>query len=241
MFTAEHQYMTVIGDAYGGTERWQFGLRLSSNGSNAAIAAAVAPEIEAFFMGAGPNYASSGGGGQFLTPTTHRLTEVKVARVLSTGLYSPTEPAASYFYVPARIGAGGPAPAGQVAQNSLCVTLLTALPRGLASKGRLFLPPGRDYLPGPDGLLVAADALRICNAVRTLIYRINAIPVAGEVQIMSKGKAVATYNATRKRVEYDYPNAGATNVVTSVRCGRVVDTQRRRRRSLNETAVNSTV
>jgi hypothetical protein len=164
---------------------------------------------------------------------THRLTEVKVARIGIDGTYPDNDAAYSHFYIPPIVGDFTP-PTGQSAQQTLCVTLTTAVPRGLASKGRVFLPPSYWYKPGTDGLLVAADALKIGKSIQRLINEINANAVVGNVAIYSRGKGVAAYDAAHKRVEYTYPNPGASNVVTGVKVGRVIDTQRRRRRSLPE-------
>jgi hypothetical protein len=92
-----HQYVTVIGDAYGGLEHWQFGLRLSLNaGNNTNVALALAPHVQNWWLAAAPYYGQPIQG-QFASPTTHRLSEVKVATINLDGTYT-NEAAYSHFY-----------------------------------------------------------------------------------------------------------------------------------------------
>jgi hypothetical protein len=231
MYPEQHQYLTVIGDSYSAAERWQFGLRLSDGGvSNQVTAEAISDDVEAWWRGAAPYIA---GTDQFLSTNTHRLTECKVARIQQDGTYPDNDPSYSHFFLPPIVGQVVHSDF-QIAQESVAVTLTTALPRGYASKGRIYLPPSYHYAPAADGLLTVADATALANSVRKLINAINANTVVGNVMIYSKGKGVPSYNQARNRIEYTWPNAGASQVVTGVRVGRVVDTQRRRRRSLAE-------
>jgi hypothetical protein len=231
-FPEQHQYMTVIGDCYGSAERWQFGMRLTDGGvSNQVTAEAISDDVEAWWRGT-TGYTSSN---QFLPISTHRLTELKVARIQPDGTYPDTDPSYSHFYVPPIVGPAIPKD-GTVPQNTIAVTLTTALPRGYASKGRIYLPPSQLYVVTTGtGLIPVTYADQIRDSIRILINAINANTVVGNVAIYSRGKGVPTFNSVKNRIEYTYPNPGASNVVTGVRVGRVVDTQRRRRRSLPET------
>lgn len=230
-FPEQHQYMTVIGDAYNSAERWQFGMRLTDGGvSNQVTAEAISDDVEAWWRGT-TGYTTAN---QFLANSSHRLTELKVARIQPDGTYPDTDPSYSHFYVPPIAGPALPKD-GTVAQNTIAVTLTTALPRGYASKGRIYLPPSQLYVPNQTtGIIDAINADKIRDSIRTLINAINANTVVGNVAIYSRGKGVPTFNSVKNRIEYSYPNPGASNVVTGVRVGRVIDTQRRRRRSLTE-------
>lgn len=231
-YPEQHQYMTVIGDAYNAAERWQFGLRLSDGGvSNQVTAEAISDDVEAWWRGAAPYVV---GTDDFKSTDSHRLTELKVARIQPDGTYPDADPSYSHFYLPPILGQVVHS-AWELPQATIAATLTTALPRGYASKGRIYLPPSYLYSPQADGLVTAAVALQIANSVKKLINAINANTVVGNVMIYSKGKGVPTYNSARNRIEYSWPNPGASQVVTGVRIGRVVDTQRRRRRSLPET------
>lgn len=229
-FPVQHQYVSVIGDAFNSTERWQFGFRITDGGvSNQETALAISDDVENWYR-PNPPY---GAGNIFNSLATHRLTELKVARIGVDGKYPPGEASYSHFYLPPIAGMTGK-PAGMTAQDTTAVTLTTAVPRGLASKGRIYLPPHAQALPGADGLVPAATIEPVLQSMRTLINAINANAVVGNVAIFSRGRGVPAYDAEHNRIEYTYPNPGAFNVVTGVAMGRVVDTQRRRRRQLTE-------
>lgn len=233
-FTAVHHYISVIGDAYASAERWQFGLRVGLGNAvpgNAAIALALSDDVS--------NWWSLAGGQFFGSVQTHRLVELKVATIDTDGEYLAGTYSASHFYVPP-IQGGTLAPPGQVAQNSIVATLTTAIPRGLASKGRIYLPPSAHQTPAVDGLLSITIAKRIADSVKTLINGINADPTVGDVSVFSRGPAERGPDLPNGKPTYTYPNPGVTQVVTGVSVGRVVDTQRRRRRSLAELPVAAT-
>lgn len=230
-FPNAHGYVSVIGSAYGGTERWQFGFRIDpAPVGNQATADSLAPYIQAWWHGDAPYV---GGVDVFGSLTTHTLDEVKVAQIDVDGKYKLDVPSASHFFVPTIAGVSAPN-AGQLPQGTVVATLTTDVPRGLASKGRMFLPPSANYLIGTDGRMTASQADKIRDSMLRLIRAINADSLIGNVTVFSQGRGVPTYNADKKRVEYTFPNPGAKHVVTGVRVGRVVDTQRRRRRSLVE-------
>lgn len=218
-----HMYLTVLGDAYGATEHWQFGLRLTDGGVSGQVTAdACRPVINTWWANVNNNFSE-----------THRLTSVKCARIDVDGHYPPSEVAGESFQTPSTPGPVAWSSSQQtIPQNSICLTLTTAVPRGHASKGRVYLPPQINDVQS-DGLLLATDALSIATNFRGLINSLNALSVVGNVIIASRGKGVFTYDDKGHR-HATFPNPGAQNNVTGVQIGRVVDTQRRRRRSLNE-------
>jgi hypothetical protein len=227
-----HGYVSVIGSAYGGTEKWQFGFRIDpAPVGNQATADTIAPYVQAWWKATAPYVA---GVDRFGSLTTHTLDEVKVAQIDVDGKYKLDVPSASHFFVPVLVGTDAPA-AGQLPQGTVVATLTTALPRGLASKGRIFLPPSSEYLPGADGRIPVGGADHLRDSVLKLIRAINGDALVGNVTVFSRGRGVPAYNADKHRVEYTFPNPGSKQIVTGVRVGRVVDTQRRRRRSLLET------
>lgn len=229
-YTEQHYYVSVIGDAYSTAEKWQFGFRLR-NGPDAidVVAEAMATTISNWFTDVG----ATANVDQMRFSNAHRLTELKIAKIDTNGLYLDGTESYSHFYATPPTGTVAPL-AGELPQNSVAVTLLTAKPRGLASRGRIFLPPSALYAPGTDGRLTVAGATQLATGVKRLINNINTLTNVTSVAVFSKGKGVAAYDATHKRVTYTYPNAGATENVTGVGVGRVVDTVRRRRRQLVE-------
>lgn len=218
-----HMYLTVLGDAYGGTEKWQFGLRLTDGGVSGQVTAdAAAGPIQTWWSNVNNGFIA-----------THRLVSVKCAQIDVDGHYPPTVVSGEHFYVPPVAGPTAWASNQQaIPQNSICVTLTTAVPRGHASKGRVFLPP-QIFDVQSDGLLSVADATTVAQGFRDLIYQLNAVSTIGNVIIASRGKGVFTYD-DKGHKHATFPNPGAQNNVTGTAVGRVVDTQRRRRRSLTE-------
>lgn len=111
-------------------------------------------------------------------------------------------------------------------QIALAVTLKTAKPRGRAHSGRIFLPTGVMTISNTTGLAssvtvdgvttIAAGMLSGINAVSSWV--VDSIPVAPpQIHVMS---GVAP---------------GAKELVTGCQSGLILDTQRRRRRSLSDT------
>lgn len=230
MYDVPHALVSVIGSGSSSLETWSFGLRLvpASVGPQ-ALADQLKPIVAAWFGAAGMAFSSE-----------VKLTEIKVANIEEDGHYPPDGVAASSFVVPPLAGtyAVGGAQQYLLPQSSLAITLTTAKPRGFASKGRIYLPP--------QGIVLVAGQLQISHAqgfadqVRTLVQNINSAPLAGNVAVMSKGKGEFTVNSAGKKI-WTFPHVGTHELVTGVRCGRVIDTQRRRRRSIPEVPVSAAV
>lgn len=101
------------------------------------------------------------------------------------------------------------------AQIANVVTLRTAAQRGRASSGRFYYPAtGR--VVSSDGRLSAATAAAVAVDATTLLNSLNAALPDWQVAVMS---SIGT---------------GTTRPVTHVEVGRVLDTMRSRRRSLEE-------
>ena len=110
---------------------------------------------------------------------------------------------------PALVGAQATVPA----QLALCVTMGTAVTRGGAHGGRIYLP----YAPvvaGDTGLIPVADQLVLRENSRLFLKAL----------IATKTHRLVIWSHAKQ----------TSNAVTRVSVGRVVDTQRRRRKSLKE-------
>lgn len=104
-------------------------------------------------------------------------------------------------------------------QCSLVATLETGQRRGLATRGRIFIPaPSVDV--DTSGLASPARAEATREAVRTLITSLNAAVPGYTVVVASDGGIGRPVGAFRK--------------VTAVRVGRAVDTMQSRRKSIPE-------
>lgn len=238
MYHQDHMLLTLIGDAWAGTEEWSIGVRLTPPPGTtdpaafdlAAIAAAAAVPSQTFHQSP-----------QMSHPAGVRLTRIKVAAIdKSTGRYFPTIDSVEHIYptpIPGAVDSTVTAGAAYtLPQSAIAVTLTTPSTRGLASKGRIFLPPCVVPLDA-DGTFSTTRANGIADTVKTWINAIRAIPAVGDVVIFSKGKGVRSVDANGK-VTWTYPTVGQGRIVTGVRVGRVVDTQRRRRRQLIEAPVS---
>jgi hypothetical protein len=139
------------------------------------------------------------------------LREVKLALIGPLGLYDGN-PAVRFVDV-----AGGRAVATYPPQVALAVSLDTGV-RGPSRRGRIYLPAPTFALD--DNFLISAiDALGCAESTALLITNLNNAPGADPV-----GSPKVTIASTK----------GFNTDVTSVRCGRVLDTMRSRRTSLPE-------
>jgi hypothetical protein len=226
VYSAPHCLLTFHGILSGTTETWSFGLRVLPASTGAQAAADQARDIFANWFGLAAN--------GFIS--TARFSYAKVANIEPDGHYPPTGLSAEGLMQTPLPGAStSPGTTYVLPQSSICATLTTDTPRGLASKGRIYLPP--QAFPITNGQLATADAQVVANGVKSLITQLNAATLFGNVQVMSRGKGVKAVNPTTGKTTYTYPNAGVSRDVLGCRVGRVVDTQRRRRRQLAEAPV----
>jgi len=101
-------------------------------------------------------------------------------------------------------------------QVALAISLTTGFSRGPAHRGRFYIPVPGVPVEATSGLITAAMATTIKGAAQTFVNALNAMPNA-YVAVMSR--------------KFGSP---AVRAVTGIEVGRVLDTQRRRRRSLAE-------
>lgn len=101
-------------------------------------------------------------------------------------------------------------------QIAWAVTTTTGFTRGLAHKGRFYIPLPTGA-PAADGLMSANAASQLKGTANTLLTALNAV---------STGLKVAVFS--RKL------NAPTHRLITGIAVGRALDTQRRRRRKLLE-------
>lgn len=101
-------------------------------------------------------------------------------------------------------------------QVAWAITLTTGFSRGLAHKGRFYNPLPTPVI-GTDGLTTAGNATSVKNTATTLLTALNAIDAGLKVAVFSRKQGAPTHR-----------------LVTGIAVGRVLDTQRRRRRKLLE-------
>lgn len=214
--------VTISGTSFNGAEIWSTGFYMGSVGSDVsnptqAFADAVRTAWTAFFQNATSGIANA-----------WKTDNVKVAQVeadgktnLSNVVYAP--------YGTAILGGGGAAVFPP--QIALVASLENSGARGLAAKGRMYLP-GVSITVGTNGQIATPSVLSLANNMKTFIDSVNAAASIGEkVVLASQGRRVKGTDGKYVPV----PGTAVNSVVNRVRVGSVYDTQRRRRNQMVET------
>jgi hypothetical protein len=123
----------------------------------------------------------------------------------------------TFEQVVADVGGGGTGGNLFPNQVALAISLTTAVTRGAAHRGRFYMPMPNITVVS-DGLIAAANRDAVKGSADTFLAAINAVSANYDVAVFSR-------------------KAGnpAHRLVTGIEVGRVLDTQRRRRRQLVET------
>lgn len=159
-----------------------------------------------------------------VNPNTHiaafaRLQYCKLNLINRDGHYD-SENSSEHVFVDTNGGGGtSPVPPNQIA---LCVSLTTGYNRGAAHRGRFYLPTPLLSVDETSGQISATDANQVAATTKTFLEAISDVP--GLDLASSPGAVVMSRKAGSPK----------TRIVTGVEIGRVLDTQRRRRRSLVE-------
>lgn len=211
-FSSAHKLLTVYGAAFG-TETWSFGLRfepilgVDAPLPSQAQADAAATTVKAWWQNVNTPFG-----------TSTSIQGVKLAPIGVDGHYPPT--GISY------IGDINPDLFGLVSTNihppqcAMVATLLSAtVPRGRGHSGRI-------YLPAPALSVASSGQLGdmgpiFATPLRTMIQALNDQANLGNCVIMS-----------REGVKNGVVLPASSSFVGSVRVDNVMDTQRRRRRSI---------
>lgn len=209
--------VTLSGTAFGGAESWSTGFFLGNPSADAdlpsqSLADSIRDAWITYFTTAS-NYIAS----------QYKFTEVKVSSFGTDGLSNPLD---TVYSVPSGNVVG--TNAGTVPpQCSIVATLQAVVSRGLASKGRMYLP-GIGIGVTSTGKITSTQAQGMANNLKTFFDTINALPTADEIINASHGQLTAA-GAPKPG------GAGPVNrKITSVKVGDVYDTQRRRRDALVE-------
>ena len=114
------------------------------------------------------------------------------------------------------------------AQVSLVISMRTPQARGYASKGRLYVPVPKAFSIGGLGYIDVFNMQPVADAWSTFITNLNNMPGIDEANIVAS-------------VVSKVPATGATNPITNIRVGNVLDTQTRRRNQIPETYADAAV
>lgn len=215
--------LVIGGTIYSETWNTSLGVVASPNQpADAAILDLLADAVEAWFISTGTT------GAQFLS--YNKLTYIKFNRIDANGHYQDQDSQTHEYTTP--IPGGTAQATGNPSQLAVVATLRTAFTRGLANRGRMYLPTSTGYpnVDVADGRATAANAIRVASSTSTLINSINAAMStwqgggdAGSVGVFSN------------------QGAGAWHSVTHVQAGRITDSMRSRRNSLDEDYQDSTI
>lgn len=220
--------VTMSGTSFNGAEIWSTGFYIGSVGSDVSnptqtFADAVRTAWTTFFQNA-----TTGIGNSWKTD------QIKVAQISAAGVTSLT----NVVYAPYGTAiAGANSTITYPPQIALVASLENAGARGLAAKGRMYLP-GVSLSLQTNGTLTSANALAIANNLKTFLDAVNAAAPTGEdVILASQGNRVKDEDGKYVPV----PGTAVNAVVNRVRVGSVYDTQRRRRNAMVETYQSATL
>lgn len=163
-----------------------------------------------------------------------QTTQVKVAQIGTDGKTN----LANVVYAPYGTAISGNSTFNRYPpQVTLAATLEVAGARGLAAKGRMYLPGIAQPLED-DGRLSAANTLKVANGFKAFLDQVNvAASGFGSVILASQGRRVKNAQGEYEPV----PGTAVNAIVNRVRVGSVYDTQRRRRNDLVETYQTATL
>lgn len=203
-YPGTHMLLSFGGPLFSG-EQWSCGLRSTPNfgdGSqfNQGALDDIVPVLGAWWSAL------------TVVQTSAKLGWAKFNRIGSDGKYVSDE-SFTHFWEPV-LSTSGTSPT-LPPQVALAVTLETGVQRGLAARGRIFLPVvggGLDV----DGRISESAAGLVATQVANLLTSLNGI---------------ATYGVTSV---YSDVREGAVRPITGVSCGRVLDTMRSRRNQITE-------
>lgn len=211
-FTGEHYYFT-FGGPLGNQEQWSSGLRLDS-ANNSGLTQA---QEEAALLDLSTKLRTAWAQATNPSGSTAGLTWEKANLVGADGKY-----VRDYTNVIDHAQVVSPNASAYPLQVSMAITLTTAAERGLASKGRIFMPAPWQPLSGPDKTWSTAQSLVAANWMAALINSINDANALGNVVVASSTRT------------------GATRSVRGVSVGSVPDTMRSRRNKQQEIRIVNT-
>lgn len=212
--------VTIYGSSFGGEEEWSTGFYMGEHDADADLPSqtlvdALGPLWQTFFT-ATTSYIGS----------AWKTAEIKIAQLGTDGKVIADTPV--YYTYPTPITGGGTGP-NFPPQVALVATLVGPQARGLASKGRMFLPGVMSALDG-NGRIADAQRASICTNLKTFLTAVNTHAATDNVVMLA--------SQGRKPPLLGDP---VNHEVISVRVGNVYDTQRRRRNALAEAYSTATL
>lgn len=203
---------TFSGTMFGGAEIWTTGLYFGWDNKDADPItgqglADVSSAWETFFSAPSSQISSQ-----------YKYEMLKMCVINDDG---KTLPDTAMYHAPTTPVAGGGSPAALPPQVSLVASLRNTTPRGLATKGRMYLP-GVSAMVQATGKLDPFTRDAIATNLKTFFDAIyNDADLPGNPVLISVGRGALHTDGNIRRI-------------TSIKVGDVYDTQRRRRNALQE-------
>lgn len=205
-FDSGHLYLQWGGTLPGG-EQWSCGMRL------APVTAASSGDPAGMIDGCKTAITAYHSDVASRISSAAKLTFCKLNMINEAGHYASGETYESVFTAVN----GGLTPTNPIPnQLALAISLTTAVDRGHAHRGRFYNPLPAMVL-GSDGLIQTVDRDAVKTRALTFVNAISAVSTNYDVAVYSRKSGDPRHR-----------------LVTGVQVGRVLDTQRRRRRSLTE-------
>jgi len=205
-YNTPHLYLQW-GGKLPGNEQWSCGLRIAPTVTGAVTMGPT--DLNTCVIQLSMTHANAATG---ISPLA-KLSFVKLNIIGTDGHYAGS---ATNEQVVADVAGGGSASTIYPNQVAMAVSLTTGFSRGPAHRGRFYLP-----LPSipvdANGSISAGAASGVAAQIDELIATLNGLQAGQKVSVMSRKLGSPAHRA-----------------VTGVEVGRVLDTQRRRRRSLIE-------
>lgn len=202
-----HLKLVCSGTLFGGAEQYSWGLAMIPA---SATEAAPPTEVPAAVLTAVQDFHNAAIG------PPAKMTMVKLNHIGTDGLYTRSQTVLHEYSTPF----GGSTGANHPAQVALAISLLTDARRGLAARGRFYIPSPQATLDFTTGLIQDAARDTILVSAEALLNGLNAALPDWRVGVVGRASPTDPIGAVRE--------------VQRVRVGRVLDTIRSRRTALDE-------
>lgn len=213
--------VTISGTFGGGVEEWSTGFWFGAENEDAALPdQALADGIKTAWVAFFTNNNSQ------ISPNW-QTTLVKCASHGTDGKSDANDT----IYAAVSPAAGGTIGSTFPPQVSLAVTLTSNIARGLASKGRMYLPGVGMGIDG-SGKTNPGATQALADQVKTFFNAVNSLPANNVVVLASHGQL--TKNAAGEWIPKVGGYGPVNKAVQGIKVGNVYDTQRRRRNGLTE-------
>jgi hypothetical protein len=214
--------VTISGDCYSGAEQWATGLQM---GNQDADVTTIDPLAAQHVADAWKVYWQNN---LYHFSNSFRTLQTKVALINTNGT---TDTGQISYHTLSPVSVGGSSDNPMPAQITVAATMTSQLQRGIASKGRMYLPGFAHTIESATGKIPSARTAELVAGFKAFLDTLQAdVYLPERVVLASKGHKTATLDANGQPVYVD----GIQMTVTGCRIGNVFDTQRRRRNQLTE-------